>query len=369
LDALVAQYEAIHTDVRVEIVRAPKDNIQRRAWVAEKLNDKDTSLDIYLLDATWPAELAAAGHLVPLEERTESLGISRSAFIPGMVQANEYQGHLMALPWVADAGLLYYRSDLLDEHGRDLPLTWPELQRTAIELKESGGIAKGYVWQGAAGEDLTCNTFEHIWSHGDNPLSKHGSSQFDMPQTRSALEQMLSLVESGASPSDIANYDEASSLTTFRNGEAVFMRNWAGAWDYVNSQDSPVKERVGLAALPSSCLGGQSLALSTHSLQPDQALQFMAFLSGYEQQLHMAQEANQPPALEALYLDAALLKRAPLLEAMSITLAHTKPRPTLAEYAQVSEVIYSEVNSMLARQQDAKTTALNIQHRLDAILD
>ena len=57
LDALIARYEAIHSEVRVEVVRAPKDSIQRRAWIRERLDDEDTSLDIYLLDATLPRTL------------------------------------------------------------------------------------------------------------------------------------------------------------------------------------------------------------------------------------------------------------------------------------------------------------------------
>ena len=369
LDALIARYEAIHSEVRVEVVRAPKDSIQRRAWIRERLDDEDTSLDIYLLDATWPAELAAAGHLTPLEELAEALGIAQTAFLPGMAEANELQGNLVALPWAADAGLLYYRSDLLEEYGYDAPLTWAQLQSAASDVKEGGGPAQGYVWQGVASENLTCNTLEHIWSRGESPPHEDDRFVFDSPQTRTALEQMLELVESGTSPSDIANYDEGSSLATFLRGDALFMRHWAGAWEYVNSQESPVKGRVGVAALPSSCLGGQSLALPIYSQHPDQALQFMAFLSGYEQQIHMAREASQPPVLAAAYEDTTLLGHFPLLEALSNTLAHAKPRPALVEYAQISEAVYTEVNRMLAGRQDAETTAVNVQQRIDVILD
>jgi ABC-type glycerol-3-phosphate transport system substrate-binding protein len=95
----------------------------------------------------------------------------------------------------------------------------------------------------------------------------------------------------------------------------------------------------------------------------------MTFLSGYEQQIHMAQTAGQPPALAAAYEDAALLERSPLLAALGSALARAKPRPALAEYARISEAIYTEVNHMLAGQQDAETTALNVQHRIDVILD
>ncbi len=368
LDELIARYEALNTDVKVEVVRAPKDSVQRREWVADRLGKGDTSLDILLLDATWPAEFAAGGSLVPLEERSESLGIEPSAFLPGTIQANEFRGHLVALPWVADAGLLYYRRDLLDAYGYDPPSTWADLQQVALGITEREGLPEGYVWQGTADENLTCNTLEQIWSHGGDVFDSDGNIVFDSPQTRSALEQMRDLVASGASPRDIADYDDGSSLAAFRNGDSAFMRHWSTTWDYVNSEDSPVAGKVGMAALPASCLGGQSLALSSHSLHPEQALQFMAFLAGYEQQAHMALAANQPPVLTAAYEDVALLERSPLLEILATVLVDAKSRPSLAEYALLSEAIHTEVNSMLAGDQGAETTAANIQRGIESIL-
>ncbi len=368
LDELIARYEALNTEVKVEVVRAPKDSILRRAWVADRLNAEDTSLDILLLDATWPAEFAADGSLVPLQARIESLGIKPSTFLPATIQANEFQGHLVALPWAADAGLLYYRRDLLDAYGYDPPSTWADLQHVALEIIEKEGLSEGFVWQGAADEDLTCNTLEQVWSLGGDVFDGDGNVAFDSPQTQSALRQMRDLVASGASPRDTANYDDVSSLASFRNGDSAFMRHWSTTWEYVNSEDSPVAGKVAMAALPASCLGGQSLALSSHSLHPEQALQFMAFLAGYEQQAHMALAADQPPVLTAAYEDMALLERSPLLEILATVLVNAKSRPSLAEYALLSEAIHTEVNSMLAGDQGAETTAANIQRGLESLL-
>lgn len=368
LDELIAQYESLYTNVKVEVVRAPKDEKLRHDWLRDRLEEGDTSLDILLLDATWPAEFAADSYLVSLEEQAESIAIEPSAFVPGTIEANELQGLLVAIPWVADAGLLYYRRDLLDAYGYGPPSTWSDLQRMALEIGDGEGLSAGYVWQGAADEDLTCNTLEQIWSRGGMALDAEGRTAFDSPQTQAAFEQMLGLVDSGASPPDIADTTADSSLTTFRDGEAVFLRHGSSAWEYVNSADSPVMGQVGISTLPASCLGGQSLALSSHSLHPVQALQFMAFLTGYEQQAHMAQEANQPPVLASAYEDEVLLAGAPRLRALGAAFPKAMPRPPLASYAQYSEVIYTEVNSMLAGHQDIEATAVNIQEGIEDAL-
>ena len=49
-------------------------------------------------------------------------------------------------------------------------------------------------------------------------------------------------------------------------------------------------------------------------------------------------------------------------------LDQARPRPRSAVYPQISEAIYSEVNRMLAGEQDAGETAARIQERIEAAL-
>jgi multiple sugar transport system substrate-binding protein len=238
----------------------------------------------------------------------------------------------------------------------------------AVEIREGEGLPHGFVWQGTASENLTCSTLEHVWSEGGELLDDAGNAAFDSPQTRTALRQMNDLILSGASPGDTATSDDLAAFVAFRDGEAVFLRDWFTAWAYLNGPESPVAGQVGIGTLPASCLGGQSLGLSAHSLHPDEALRFMAFLTGLDQQVHLALEGNQPPALAAAYEDAALLARRTWMEILGEAFSSARPRPPLARYAQVSEVVYAQVNKMLAGEQDVETTAANVQQGVEASL-
>ena len=56
--------------------------------------------------------------------------------LPAMVETSRVDGKLVAMPWFADAGLLYYRKDLLEKYKRPVPQTWAELTETAPPIQD-----------------------------------------------------------------------------------------------------------------------------------------------------------------------------------------------------------------------------------------
>ena len=95
----------------------------------------------------------------------------------------------MALPWFVDTGLLYYRTDLLDEYGLAVPETWDALEtaaRTIQQGEREAGNADfwGYVWQGAPGESTVVNALEwQAAAGGGTIISPAGEVQVNNPAT------------------------------------------------------------------------------------------------------------------------------------------------------------------------------------------
>jgi ABC-type glycerol-3-phosphate transport system substrate-binding protein len=314
------------------------------------------------------AEFAGAGRLATLDDLAGSHRLDVAAFVPASADASTIDGRLMALPWTADAGLLYFRKDWLEGRGLEPPATWDELQQMALDVVNREDAAYGFVWQGAAYESLTCNTLEYVWAHGGDVLDEDGHAAFDSEESRAALQQMAQAIASGASPAEVSTFNENSTLRAFLDEGAVFMRNWSFAWDRLQAEDSPLAGLVGLAPLPATCLGGESLVLSAFSRYPDEAFRFMAFLVAYEQQSEAAGRGIHAPTIEAVYADAALLASAPYYANVHAALSEARPRPQTPAYAEISRAIFSEVNLMLKGEQDAATTASNVQGRMEDIL-
>ena len=364
LDSQIAAFEAANPDVRIEVVDARRDATRRRQEFAGHLGQGDTSLDIYLVDSAWLAEFSANDWLLPLDGYLQAQALARDDFLPPALEANTVGNHLLALPWTLDAGLLYYRQDLIDEP----PRTWPDLAATAARVVGPEGTPYGFAWQGAAYESLTCNTLEFVWAYGGQVLDSAGAAAFDSPETRAALQQMADLALGGLAPPDVATYEETATLAAFAEGETAMMRNWFYAWDRLDAPGAALAGRVAIAPLPASCLGGLSLALSASSLHPDQAFRFMAFLMGHDQQIELGRKGGQPPARVTAYGDQALLAERPALRPFHEAVTGAQPRPQSPAYAAISEAIYTQVNALLRGEQDAATAASTVQAEIEAAL-
>jgi trehalose/maltose transport system substrate-binding protein len=101
----------------VKVVRGPEQSNQRYFEYLDLLGRSDRSLDVLQIDVIWPSALA--GHLVDLSEHVPTAELAEH-FAP-LVANNTIDGRLVAMPWFTDAGILYYRKDLLAKYGMTVP--------------------------------------------------------------------------------------------------------------------------------------------------------------------------------------------------------------------------------------------------------
>ena len=67
-----------------------------------------------------------------------------------IVDNNTVGGKLVAMPWFTDAGMLFYRKDLLEAAGKQPPQTWQELTATANELQDEEPAPRATTGCGAS---------------------------------------------------------------------------------------------------------------------------------------------------------------------------------------------------------------------------
>jgi trehalose/maltose transport system substrate-binding protein len=351
---------------QVELVSMPTGSTERLALFQQLLAARSADIDVFQLDIVWPGILARhlldLAPLVPPEER--------AAHVPALIANNTVDGRLVALPWFAHAGVLYYRADLLARHGRPVPESWDALEATArdIQAAEGGGLL-GHVFQGRAYEGLTVNALEWLHAEGAGRIVEpDGRVSIATPEAAAVLRRAAGWV-GGISPRGVLNHAEEDARGIFQSGRAVFMRNWPYAWPLLQAEGSAVAGRVGVAPLPagSAVLGGEQLAVSRHSRNPEAAISLVRHLTGAAEQRRRALEAGLPPTRPALYAEPALRRANPLFPLMAETLGRAVARPSAVtgnRYNQVSAEFWNAVHNALSGRMEAEVALA----RLDRIL-
>jgi trehalose/maltose transport system substrate-binding protein len=365
------------TGNEVRIVQTPPSATERLAVYQQLLAAKSGDVDVFQIDIVWPGILG-----VHFMDMTRTVGESIKQHFPPIVAANTVNGQLVGVPWFTDAGILYYRKDLLEKHGRQVPTTWAELTETAQIVLEKERAENpnfwGLVFQAKAYEGLTCNALEWIDSFGGGSIvSPDGKITINNPKAVEALTLAASWVGKIA-PQGVLNYSEEEARGAFQSGSAAFMRNWPYAWALANAADSPVKDKVGIAALPkggaegknSGTLGGWQLAVSKYSKNQEAAIDLVMFLTSPEEQKRRAVVGGFAPTLPALYQDAEVLKANPHFKDLYTTFTNAVARPsapTGERYNQVSSEFYSAVHRTLSGQEKADASLANLQRSLERL--
>ncbi|MCB0154745.1 MAG: extracellular solute-binding protein, partial [Anaerolineae bacterium] len=147
LGDLIQQFEE-ETGHNVEVVASPESATDNLAQQLQFLGAGSSDVDVYQIDVIWPGVLAE--HAVDLNEYIPKSDLD--TYFSAIVENNTVDGKLVGLPWFTDAGLLYYRSDLLEKYGYSgPPATWDELEEMALTIQE-GERAEGkddfwgFVW-------------------------------------------------------------------------------------------------------------------------------------------------------------------------------------------------------------------------------
>lgn len=342
LQPLLDRWNQAHPAEKVTLLELPEAADEQRAQMVANLQAKSQRYDVLGLDVVWTAEFADNGWIIPLERGRFPL----DKFLPPVVDTAVYQGKLWAVPYTSNAGLLYYRTDLVKKP----PRTWAELREKALEVRKNHPDVGGYAGQFLAYEGLTVNYLEAVESAGGQILSPDGTSlALDQTKARTALDFFTQGLREEWIPRRSLTFKEEESRLAFQEGTLAFARNWPHA--YGPATAAKVKFAVtrlpGLNGPGTSALGGVNLAISAYSRHQNTAEEFIRYFTGLENERRVLTEGSFPPVWTELYDDPELIRRFPYLPVLKESILAAKRRPVHANYNQMSLVIASAVSKAL----------------------
>ena len=369
-----AQAWAAKTGHTIKNFSPPTSATEKLALYRQLFAAKSGDIDVVQIDTVWPGLLK--DHLTDL--KPYSKGIEAEHF-PAIVANNTVNGKLLGMPWYTDAGLLYYRSDLLKKYGLRVPQTWEELTQTAAKVQagERNKGAKdfhGFVFQAKAYEGLTCNALEWVGGHGGGTVvNADGQITIRNAEAAKALNLAASWIGT-ISPTGVLNYEEEEGRGVFQNGNALFMRNWPYAWALLQKNDSLVKGKVGVAKLPgnpsAAALGGWQLGVSKYSKHQAIAADLVMYMTSAAVQKSRAIHGSFNPTLPALYKDKDVLEANEFMGALADVFANSVARPTTAtglKYPQVSQSFWNAAHEVMSKRATGEEAVAKLESRLKQI--
>ncbi len=380
-DKAIQRFEHAYPHIRVKREIAPHSSTAYHDLLTQKLKNRDDSLDLFLMDVTWPAEFAAAGWALPLDDyfpRNE-----REKFLPATIVAGMYAHRIYGVPSRIDSGMLYYRKDLLEKYGLSPPVTWRDLVHQARTILEGERTAqpllRGYSGQFQQYEGLVCDMLEFVGSHNGSLLTEDGTrSNLAAPESTQAVRFVREQIVQQIATKAVLTYQEPESLAVFVQGKAVFHRNWPYAWGLANDpRHSKIVGAVGVTTLPHfshgrsvSALGGWLYGISAYSHHPDDAWTFIAFMTSPALQKHFSIHASLAPARIALYADPEILQANPQYTALFPVFQTSRPRPRTPVYPIVSHILQRYFSRVLAfPETDILEEAQEADRRINRFLD
>ena len=367
-EVLIKNFEKENPGIRVQIIEGPNasdlyENLYTSAFILG-----DSPYDLINMDVVWAAKFAAAGWLQDLSNRLNNEELK--AFLDKDVEAGRYEGKLYRIPLRSDAGMLYYRKDLLEQAGLQPPETFDELIKIAQELQTKKAATWGYVWQGRQYEGLSAMFVEILEGFGGfwvNPNTKEVG--LDQPEAIKAVEFLKSTIQKGISPAGVTTYQEEETRRLFQNGDAVFLRNWPYVWPLAHEDSSKVKGKIGIKPMiyapggkSGACLGGWGLGIAKTSKHPEQAWKAIEYFTSAEAQRPFILKTGYLPSRKELFTDPKILTKYPHYSKLLEVVENTVLRPPIAQYAQVSDILQRYLsaaftNSRLTPEQAMKSAA------------
>ena len=364
------------TGIQVKRMGGPDESLRQLALWRELLRKGSGTPDVCGIDVIWPGMLSE--YLLDLNPY---FATELSSQYPVLVASYTVGDKLVAMPRHAYIGVLLYRPDLLRRYGHhEPPRTWGELETMATRIQE-GERARGkrdfwgYVWQGAEGEDLTCNGLEwQVDNGGGRIIEDDKTISVNNPEVIRAWQRAARWVGSISPPSMVA-YQKWDAANVFASGRAAFFRWWES--DYSLTHWAPLPgdtgEKIGITSVPggkvgrAGTLGGNGLAVSRASAHPREAIELVRFLLRRDVQSRRALEHSEPPKELELYNLPAILNPYPEIARLRQHGSGVAVRPSVVagqKYEDVSRAYIRALHSVLMGRRNPSATASDLEKEL-----
>lgn len=350
-DELVKPFEK-KTGIDVKTVAIPWDSVDQKFTTAVASGNGPDVLQIGLSKLRTYAD---SGALLTLDAKTiaDYPNLASSNFVDGIAgKATAIDGKVVSAPWVADTRVLFYRTDILQAAGLEVPKTWDEVRADAKVLAARGSGKYGYYvpqWDSALPVEMT-------WDFGGDVVDKDGKIDFDTPEFQKAVDLYTGFYADKSVPTN-GDFDQTQG---FISGVAPMLVSGPYLAAAIDQAAPDLKGKWDVATLPSatndtSLLAGSNLGVWRSTKNKVGALELLDYLSQPSVQVSFYTLDGQLPTAKKA-LDDATLTSDPRFKVYAAQLADSRLLPLVPNWdGETGKALLDALNSIVLTGADRDT--------------
>ncbi|MEV5571490.1 extracellular solute-binding protein [Spirillospora sp. NPDC052269] len=335
-----ADFQQKHPKTQVEVVYVPWPDATKKLQDALNTGQGPDVVEIGNDQAvTWAGQSALADITENVNGWSEGKDL-----VKGSLDLGQLDGKTYAVPWYAGVRVVWYRKDLFQKDGVQVPKTWDELKAAAKTIQDKEG---GKVDGIAAPSDFTNGFASFLFGAGGDIAAKENgkwAGKLDTPEAKKAVEFYTGLVKDGVAPKKYIGVNElAGPQKDFANGRLGMYID--GAWTLPQIEKISAKhtKEMGAFTIPTptgqvgpAFSGGSHLAVWRDSKAKGVAFDYLASVAGKKNAKAFADQLKFFPQFTDLLKDDSYAKD-PIQGPASQQMANVKGAPKTPNWTEADQ--------------------------------
>ena len=239
--------EATGIDVVIDYIPFPN---MKEALTAELISG-GADYDVVSIMDQWVGSLT---NLVqPIGDEMAAQGTDLSNYPAAHMRHGMVNDELVGLPVRGHVQLLFYRKDLLETAGVDVPQTWAEVVSAGQAIQESTDAAGIALPFGKLNGQNLMVWINLLWGNGGDVFDADGQPVFNSEQGVTATKQYIDmLLTDEIAPAGSAVFVEQDAVNSFKQGNSAMLPLWWWVRSQLTDpeQSKVTADQLGFAALP-----------------------------------------------------------------------------------------------------------------------
>ena len=300
----------------------------------------------------------------------QNIGVAggEKGYLPGPT------GSLYGLPFGSETSVLFYRKDIFEKHGIEVPEDYDSYLEIACQIPELEPGMGGSASRAASGHQASHAFLLHLAPLGGRVFDEAWNPIINNEAGLAAANALKTIVDCG--PEGSSAFGPAEAANAFAQGQAaMFLDSIAFAPTFQDESRSKVVGQVGYAMHPmgvqrASQTGGFGLAIPRNAENPEAAFLLMQWLTSREGDLAVAMAGGNPSRFST-YDNAELNAKFPWSATFGEALAYADPdwRPIIPAWGKINADIGTTMSQVLTEGLDPQEALDGIAERTRALME